>query len=141
MLESADLRGIKIVGGEILRTLGIRIKKMGEDLAVPINAARKVNIVNPIMNNARLKAGFHNSVSPFRKSFNRTTALRTIFSKQKVNIAEVNAVSTIKGKGETAVKSSAGCNWRPKRHYWNQVSKYNGGSSLRNYAIFKDPLG
>ncbi|GJR72517.1 putative ribonuclease H-like domain-containing protein, partial [Tanacetum coccineum] len=43
----------------------------------------------------------------FRKSFNRTTALRTNFSKQKVNTDEVNAVSDVKGKGETAVKSSA----------------------------------
>ncbi|GJT94770.1 ribonuclease H-like domain-containing protein [Tanacetum coccineum] len=59
---------------------------------VPINAARKVNTVKPIVNNARPKAGFHKSVSPFRKSFNRTTALRTNFSKQKVNTTEVNAV-------------------------------------------------
>ncbi|GJQ97523.1 hypothetical protein Tco_0008662 [Tanacetum coccineum] len=61
---------------------------------------------------------------------NTPEALRTNFSKQKVNTAEVNAVSAVKGKKKTAVKSSAGCNWRPKRHYWNQVSKYNGGSSL-----------
>ncbi|GJX72224.1 putative ribonuclease H-like domain-containing protein [Tanacetum coccineum] len=88
--------------------------------AVPINVARKVNTVKPIVNNARPKAGFHKSVSPFRKSFNRTTALRTNFSKQKVNTAEVNAVSVVKGKRETAVKPSTGCNWRPKRHYWNQ---------------------
>ncbi|GJR56482.1 putative ribonuclease H-like domain-containing protein [Tanacetum coccineum] len=100
--------------------------------AVPINAARKVNTVKPIVNNARPKAGFHKSVSPFRKSFNRTTALRTNFSKQKVNTAEVNAVSAVGGKRETAVKPSAGCNWRHKRHYWNKVSKYNGGSSSRN---------
>ncbi|GKA47785.1 hypothetical protein Tco_0740743 [Tanacetum coccineum] len=85
--------------------------------AVPINAARKVNTVKPIVNNAKPKAGFHKSVSPFRKSFNKTTALRTNFSKQKVNTVEVNAVSAVKGKRETAVKSSAGCNWRPKRHY------------------------
>ncbi|GJZ23997.1 retrovirus-related pol polyprotein from transposon TNT 1-94, partial [Tanacetum coccineum] len=70
--------------------------------AVPTNAARKVNIVKPIVNNARPKAGFHKSVSPFRKSFNRTTALRTNFSKQKVNTVGVNAVSAVKGKRETA---------------------------------------
>ncbi|GJV66310.1 ribonuclease H-like domain-containing protein [Tanacetum coccineum] len=58
--------------------------------AVPINAARKVNTVKPIVNNARPKAGFHKSVSPFRKSFNRTTALRTNFSKQKVNTARTD---------------------------------------------------
>ncbi|GJV03391.1 hypothetical protein Tco_1336960 [Tanacetum coccineum] len=56
--------------------------------AVPINAARKVNTVKPIVNNARPKAGFHKSVSSFRKSFNRTTALRTNFSTKgtEVNI-------------------------------------------------------
>ncbi|GJX30690.1 hypothetical protein Tco_0240545 [Tanacetum coccineum] len=75
--------------------------------AVPINAARKVNTVKPIVNNAKPKAGFHKSVSPFRKSFSRTTTLRTKFSKPKVNIAEVNAVSAVKGKRETAVKSLA----------------------------------
>ncbi|GJS55535.1 hypothetical protein Tco_0628897 [Tanacetum coccineum] len=64
--------------------------------AVPINVARKVNNVKPIMNNARPKAGFHKSVSHFRKSFNRTTTLRTNFSKQKVNTAEVNAISAVK---------------------------------------------
>ncbi|GJZ95946.1 putative ribonuclease H-like domain-containing protein [Tanacetum coccineum] len=88
--------------------------------AVPTNAAMKVNTVKPIVNNARPKVGFHKSVSPFRKSFNRTTTLRTNFSKQKVNTAEVNAVSAVKGKRETAVKPSAGCNWRPKRHYWHK---------------------
>ncbi|GJV96057.1 hypothetical protein Tco_1547634 [Tanacetum coccineum] len=57
--------------------------------AVQINVDRKVNTVKPIVNNAKPKAGFHKSVSPFRKSFNRTTALRTNFLKQKVNTAEV----------------------------------------------------
>ncbi|GJR21641.1 ribonuclease H-like domain-containing protein [Tanacetum coccineum] len=66
--------------------------------AVPTNAARKVNTVKPIVNNARPKAGFHKTLSPFRKPFNRTTALRTNFSYQKVNTAEVNAVSAIGGK-------------------------------------------
>ncbi|GJW25559.1 putative ribonuclease H-like domain-containing protein [Tanacetum coccineum] len=97
--------------------------------AAPTNAAMKVNTVKPIMNNARPKSDFHKSVSPFRKSLNRSTALRTNFSYQKVNNAEVNAVSAIGGKRETAVKPSAGCNWRPNRYYWHKVSKYNGGSS------------
>ncbi|GJU59281.1 hypothetical protein Tco_1237047 [Tanacetum coccineum] len=77
--------------------------------AVPTNAARKVNTVKPIVNNARPKASFHKSVSTFRKPFNRTTTLRTNFSKQKVNTAEVNAVSAVRGKMETTVKPSAGC--------------------------------
>ncbi|GJW21204.1 hypothetical protein Tco_0031826 [Tanacetum coccineum] len=70
--------------------------------AVPTNAARKVNTVKPIVNNARPKAGFHKTLSPFRKPFNRTTTLRTNFSYQKVNTAEVNAVSAVGGKRETA---------------------------------------
>ncbi|GJR03680.1 ribonuclease H-like domain-containing protein [Tanacetum coccineum] len=75
---------------------------------VPTNAARKVNTVKPIVNNARPKAGFHKTLSPFRKPFNRTTTLRTNFSYQKVNTAEVNAVSAVRGKRETAVKPSTG---------------------------------
>ncbi|GJX38263.1 ribonuclease H-like domain-containing protein [Tanacetum coccineum] len=58
-----------------------------------------------------------------------------------VNTAEVNTVSAVGGKKETAVKPSAGCNWRPKGHYWHKISKYNSGSRPRNYATIKDPLG
>ncbi|GKA67989.1 hypothetical protein Tco_0767906 [Tanacetum coccineum] len=99
--------------------------------AVPTNAARKVHTVKPIVNNVRPKTIFHKTYSPIRRPFNRTTAPRTNFSNQKVNTAEVKAVSAVRGKRETAVKPSAGCNWRPKRHYWNKVSKYNGGSNSR----------
>ncbi|GJT73402.1 putative ribonuclease H-like domain-containing protein [Tanacetum coccineum] len=60
-----------------------------------------------------------------------TTAPKTNLANQKVDTAEVKAVSAVGGKRETAVKPSAGCNWRPKRHYWNKVSKYNGGSNSR----------
>ncbi|GJX48247.1 hypothetical protein Tco_0273437, partial [Tanacetum coccineum] len=43
--------------------------------AVLTNATRKISTVKPFVNNARPKADFHKSVSPFRKSFNRTTSL------------------------------------------------------------------
>ncbi|GJT37406.1 hypothetical protein Tco_0937271 [Tanacetum coccineum] len=109
--------------------------------AVPTNAAKKVNTVKPIVNNAKPKTGFHKTLSSIRRPFYRTTTLRSKFSNQKVNTAEVKAVSTVGGKRETAVKPSADCNWGPKRHYWNKVSKYNGGSNTRNCVTFKDPLG
>ncbi|GJT70722.1 putative ribonuclease H-like domain-containing protein [Tanacetum coccineum] len=109
--------------------------------AVPTNAARKVHTVKPIVNNVRPKTIFHKTYSPIRRPLNRTTAPRTKFSNQKVNTAEVKVVSAVGGKGETAVKPSAGCNWRPKRHYRNKVSKYNGGSNSRICVTFKDPLG
>ncbi|GJY53525.1 retrovirus-related pol polyprotein from transposon TNT 1-94 [Tanacetum coccineum] len=75
--------------------------------AVLTNAARKVNIVKPIMNNVRLKTVFNKAYSPIRSPFNRTTSPRTKFSNQKVNTTEVKSVSDVGGKWETAVKSSA----------------------------------
>ncbi|GKD77816.1 hypothetical protein Tco_1340437, partial [Tanacetum coccineum] len=109
--------------------------------AVPNNATRKVNIVKSIVNNIRPKNVFHKTYSPIRSPFNRTTAQRTKFLNQKVNTVEVKAVSAVGGKRETIVKPSAGCNWRPKRHYWNKVSKYNGGSNSRKCVNSEDPLG
>ncbi|GJT67534.1 hypothetical protein Tco_1019014 [Tanacetum coccineum] len=108
--------------------------------AVPINAVRKVNTVKPIVNNSRPKACFHNSVLPFRKSFYRTTALRTNFSKQKVNTAEVNAVSIVKGKRETAVKSSAvHMTWKqglPCRITRLNVALVAFGGKLQHFNLF-----
>ncbi|GJU59054.1 putative ribonuclease H-like domain-containing protein [Tanacetum coccineum] len=110
--------------------------------AVLTSTAMKVNTVKPIVNRVRPTNVFHKTHSPFSRPFINTTTLRTNFSKQKVNTAKVNAVSAVGGKRETAVKPSTGCNWRPQRHhYWQNLSKYNGGSSLRNCFTFKDPLG
>ncbi|GKF53009.1 hypothetical protein Tco_0159919, partial [Tanacetum coccineum] len=109
--------------------------------AVLTNAARKISTIKPFVDRVRPKTVFHKTHSPFRRPFNNTTTQRTKFSKQKVNTVEVNAVSAVGGKRETAVKPSAGCNWRPQRHNWHKVSKYNGRSSLRNCFTFKDPLG
>ncbi|GJV10603.1 ribonuclease H-like domain-containing protein [Tanacetum coccineum] len=68
--------------------------------AIPTNAAIKVNTVKPIVNRVRPKTVFHNTYSPFTRPFNNTTAIRTNFSKQKVNTDEVNAVSAVGGKGK-----------------------------------------
>ncbi|GKF20234.1 hypothetical protein Tco_0068872 [Tanacetum coccineum] len=76
--------------------------------AVLTSAAMKVNTVKTIVNKVRPTTVFHKTYSPFLRPFNKTTSLRTNFSKQKVNTAKVNAV-----------KSSAGCNWRPQRHNWH----------------------
>ncbi|GJR41599.1 putative ribonuclease H-like domain-containing protein [Tanacetum coccineum] len=72
--------------------------------AVLTSAAMKVNTVKPIVNIVRPTTVFHKTHSPFSKPSNKTTALRTNFSKQKVNTAKVNAVSDVGGKRETAVK-------------------------------------
>ncbi|GJR22791.1 hypothetical protein Tco_0971318 [Tanacetum coccineum] len=99
--------------------------------AVSTSAARKVNAVKPIVNKNRPRNNFYKSHSPIRRPFNRTTAPRNNFSNLKVNTDGVKAISAVRGIRETVVKPSAGCNWRPKRHYWNKVSKYNGGSNSR----------
>ncbi|GJX93933.1 ribonuclease H-like domain-containing protein [Tanacetum coccineum] len=70
--------------------------------AVLTNAARKISTVKPFVNRVRPKTVFYKTHSPFRRPFNNTTTLRTNFSKQKVNTAEVNAVSAVGGKRETA---------------------------------------
>ncbi|GJX95147.1 hypothetical protein Tco_0349733 [Tanacetum coccineum] len=67
--------------------------------AVLTNAARKISTVKPVVNRVRPKTVFHKTHSPFSRPFNNTTALRTNFSYQKVNTAEVNAVSAVGGKG------------------------------------------
>ncbi|GJS70049.1 hypothetical protein Tco_0702890 [Tanacetum coccineum] len=76
--------------------------------AVLTSAAMKVNTVKPIMNRVRPTTVFHKTHSPFSKPFNKTTALRTNFSIQKVNTAKLNAVSVVGGKRESAVKPLAG---------------------------------
>ncbi|GJU45179.1 putative ribonuclease H-like domain-containing protein [Tanacetum coccineum] len=96
--------------------------------AVPTNAAVKVNTVKPIVNKVKPANVFYKTHSPLSRPFIKTTALRTKISFQKVNTGEVNAVSAVGGKGETAIKSSAGCNWIQKGHYWQDISKYNSGS-------------
>ncbi|GJW43453.1 putative ribonuclease H-like domain-containing protein [Tanacetum coccineum] len=109
--------------------------------AILTSTAMKVNTVKPIVNGVRPANVFQKTHSPSSRPFKKTTVLRTNFLKQKVNTAKVHVVSDVGGKKETVVKPSAGCNWRPQRYNWHNVSKYNGGSSLRNYFTFKDPLG
>ncbi|GKA93744.1 ribonuclease H-like domain-containing protein [Tanacetum coccineum] len=101
--------------------------------AVSTSAARKANVVRPIVNDVRPIPIFNKTHSPIRRPLNRTTTPKTDFSNQKVNTARDKAVSAVKGIRETAVKTSVVCNWRSKRHYWNKFSKYNGGSNSRKY--------
>ncbi|GJW53773.1 putative ribonuclease H-like domain-containing protein [Tanacetum coccineum] len=97
--------------------------------AVSTSAARKANVVRPIVNDVRPRPIFNKTHSPIRRPFNRTTTPKTDFLNQKVNTAGNKAVSVVEGIRETAVKTSAGCNWRSRRHYWNKFSKYNSGSN------------
>ncbi|GKC93147.1 hypothetical protein Tco_1158589, partial [Tanacetum coccineum] len=88
--------------------------------AVLTNAAKKVNSVKPIMNNARPKTSFHKTLSPIRRPFNRTTALRTILSNQKVNTAEVKAVIAVGEKGKLLHMTG-------NKAYLAEYQDFNGG--------------
>ncbi|GKF45385.1 hypothetical protein Tco_0131937, partial [Tanacetum coccineum] len=101
---------------------------------VHTSIALKVNTVKPIANGVRPANVFHKTHSPSSRPFKRTTVLRTNFSNQKGYTAKVKEVSTVGGKWDTAVKSSAGYKWRTPGYNKNILSKYNGGSSLRNYS-------
>ncbi|GJR22116.1 putative ribonuclease H-like domain-containing protein [Tanacetum coccineum] len=70
------------------------------------STAMKVNTVKPIMNRVRPANIFHKTHSPYTRPFKKTTVLRTVVTNQKFNTAKVNAVSTVMGQMETAVKSS-----------------------------------
>ncbi|GJT60517.1 hypothetical protein Tco_1004050 [Tanacetum coccineum] len=97
--------------------------------AAATSTARKINTARPIVNKIRPRSNLYKSHSPIRKPSNRTTAPKANFANHKVNTAGDKTVSVVGGNRETAVKASAGCNWRSKRHYWNKVSKYNSGSN------------
>ncbi|GJS65772.1 hypothetical protein Tco_0680336 [Tanacetum coccineum] len=97
--------------------------------AAETSTARKVDTARPIVNEIRLRNTFYKSHSPIRRPFNKSTAPKANFTNHKVNTVRDKIVSAVRGYRETAVKASAGCNWRLKRHYWNKVSKYNSGSN------------
>ncbi|GJW76676.1 ribonuclease H-like domain-containing protein, partial [Tanacetum coccineum] len=80
---------------------------------------RKGQFENRCAKKVRPANVFHKTHSPSLRPFKKTTVLSTNFSKQKVYTDKVNAVSATGGKRETAVKSSAGCNWRPQRYNWH----------------------
>ncbi|GJS32010.1 ribonuclease H-like domain-containing protein, partial [Tanacetum coccineum] len=109
--------------------------------AAETTTARKVNTARPIVNKIRQRNNFYKSHSPIKRPFNKSTTSKANFTNPKVNIARDKTVSAVGGYRETAVKTSAGCNWRSKRHYWNKVSKYNSGSNSSKNVNFKDPLG
>nr|GEX24444.1 ribonuclease H-like domain-containing protein [Tanacetum cinerariifolium] len=119
---------------------------------LPINAARqtfssqtaststvrKVNTAKYVVNEIRPRNNVYKSHSPIKRPFTRTTAPKDNFSYHKVNTAWDKIVSDVGGNREIAVKASADCNWRAKRHYWNKVSKYNSGSNSSKNAYLVD---
>ncbi|GJX69959.1 putative ribonuclease H-like domain-containing protein [Tanacetum coccineum] len=84
--------------------------------------AKQAELNNRLNMNSSQRASGTKNVSTARHSFNRHAVLTS--AAMKVNtvkpiVNRVNAVRAVEGKRETAVKPSAGCNWRPQRHNWH----------------------
>ncbi|GKA34707.1 putative ribonuclease H-like domain-containing protein [Tanacetum coccineum] len=107
--------------------------------AATTSTARKVNTARPIVNEIRPRNNFYKSHSPIRRPFNRTAAPKAKFSNQKVNTAEIKAVSAVGGKRETtdnpqrALKNKgivdSGCSrhMTGNKAYLAEYQDYNGG--------------
>ncbi|GJT39309.1 putative ribonuclease H-like domain-containing protein [Tanacetum coccineum] len=94
--------------------------------AVLTNAARKNSTVKPFVNRVRPKTVFHKTHSPLRRPFNNTTALRTNFSKQKVNTAEDYPHRIFQNKG--IVDSGYSRHMTGNKAYLAKYQDFNGGS-------------
>ncbi|GKF10928.1 hypothetical protein Tco_0048854, partial [Tanacetum coccineum] len=98
---------------------------------IPVSTARASGTNN--VSTARVSGT--NNVSTARHNFNSQAVLTNVARKISTIKPFVNRLVLLGGKRETAVKPSASCNWRPKRHYWHKVSKYNGGSNYPHRAL------
>ncbi|GJZ96057.1 putative ribonuclease H-like domain-containing protein [Tanacetum coccineum] len=58
----------------------------------------------------------------------------------EIDYSQFTYVSAVGGKRETAVKPSAGCNWRPQRHNWHNAHNWKQGLYLAEYQDFNDGL-
>ncbi|GKB43929.1 putative ribonuclease H-like domain-containing protein [Tanacetum coccineum] len=119
--------------------------------AATTSTAMKVNTARPVVNEIRPRNTFYKSHSPIRRTFNRTTAPKANFLNQKVNIAEVKAVSAVGGKRKNVVKPSTGkgpnwlfdldyltdsMNYQPVRSE-NQANKTAGPEEANHSAVHK----
>ncbi|GJX04721.1 putative ribonuclease H-like domain-containing protein [Tanacetum coccineum] len=89
------------------------------------SAAMKVNTVKPIVNRVRPITVFHKTHSPSSMPFNKTTALRTNFSKQKVNTAKDYPHRALQNKG--IVDSGCSRHMTGNKAYLAEYQDFNGG--------------
>ncbi|GJS50329.1 putative ribonuclease H-like domain-containing protein [Tanacetum coccineum] len=103
-----------------------------DEHTVPTNAARKVNTVKPIVNNARPKTGFHKTLSPL-KAFNR-----------KETAVKPSAGLSTKSFTETKGIVDSGCSrhMTGNKAYLAEYQDFNGGpvafGGSKGYITGKD---
>nr|GEZ82834.1 hypothetical protein [Tanacetum cinerariifolium] len=96
----------------ITRSDRIPVSATKPKAAASTSAAKPVNTIGPkqSVNFSRTTSTFHKSHSPIRRSFYKATTHSRRNSTKRVNTDGSKAVSTIKGNGVTAVKTSADTN-------------------------------
>nr|GEX61277.1 ribonuclease H-like domain-containing protein [Tanacetum cinerariifolium] len=82
------------------------------------STASKVNTARPFVNETRPKRYFYKSHSSIKSPFHNKTAQRNTFANYKVKTVNTS-LSVVKGNWDSAVKASAGCNWKNKRNTCN----------------------
>ncbi|GKA68680.1 ribonuclease H-like domain-containing protein [Tanacetum coccineum] len=107
-VPSAVLTRTGIIPVNTARTSGTKIfstaRQSVNRQTVLKSTAMKVNTVKHIVNGVRPANVFNKTHSSSTRPFKKTTVLRPNLTNQKFNTAKVNAVSTVGGKRETAVK-------------------------------------
>nr|GEY62685.1 ribonuclease H-like domain-containing protein [Tanacetum cinerariifolium] len=109
--------------------------------AASTSTVSKVNTARPIVNEIRPINNMYKSHSTIRRPFNKTTTPKANFANHKVNTAGDKTVSAVGGIRETAVKASAGCNWRSKRHYWKKFQNTTVDQNLENVILHQTLKG
>nr|GEU53647.1 putative ribonuclease H-like domain-containing protein [Tanacetum cinerariifolium] len=110
-----------------IRSSRIPVSAAKPKVAASTSVAKPVNTAGPkqSVNFSKSRSTFHRSHSPITRSFYNVTSHSRRNSTEIVNTAGSKAVSAVKGNRGTAVKTSAGCVWRPRVNDIDQLSKDN----------------
>ncbi|GJV84879.1 hypothetical protein Tco_1524777 [Tanacetum coccineum] len=102
-----------------------RVNHMNQFVPIAVLTRTGKILVNTARASVRPKTVFHKTRSPFSRPFNNTTALRTNFTKQKVNTAEDYPHRTLQNKG--IVDSGCSRHMTGNKAYLAEYQDSNGG--------------
>nr|GEU77731.1 putative ribonuclease H-like domain-containing protein [Tanacetum cinerariifolium] len=110
-------------------------------VAASTSATKPVNTAGPkqSVHFSKSRSTFHKLHPPIRRYFYNATTHSRRNSTEGVNTARLKAISVVKGNRVTAIKTSAGCVWRPRVNVIYQISKENRWICTR--VDYVDPQG
>nr|GEW02791.1 ribonuclease H-like domain-containing protein [Tanacetum cinerariifolium] len=109
--------------------------------AASTSASKPVNTSRPkqSVKFSRSRSTFHKLHSPITRSFYNATTHSKRNSTERVNNVGSKVVSAVKRSEVTAIKTSAGCVWRPRVNEIDQISKDNRW--ICTHVDYVDPQG